>query len=386
MTQDEFFAQLSAALFSYAGQPEYSELMDDLKTHFAEALRHGESEAAVTARLGDPAEIAAGFRELMAGEVTPDATSGVTPAPASPASGDEDEFPALPPLPPTLGPDAGRPVLAVDLRSANLVVWGGPGGQPPRVNVRDARGWTARDSEIRVEDLDGSVRITQDPPTGVLGRLFNLVANVTVEVTLPVGSDGYADIRLATGNVELHGLELTGPAIVDTKVGNVKVDRCAARQWWVNGRVGNVRLEDSRGPVEAYSRTGNVVVANHTGAVSADLRSGNLTVETRRSDAPSRLVVRSGNVKASVGRLGADLWLDVRSGNVTVEVAELGANVTTHSRSGNVKAALGASTVALFRLSGSVVKNAFPTTPAPDGAPIVDLSTRSGTVKVTRLA
>jgi hypothetical protein len=362
MTEQQFLERLTAELADRAGDPALAELIDDLRAHFAEARHRGQSDADVAAALGDPAEIAAGFREAV------DGSGAGEPA----ASGDAA---AAPP------PDApARLAVTAHLHAANLVVRG-TAVDRPRVTVFQG-GQPVDQSRIHVEDLDGSLRLTQTP-VSVAERIFGWLG-YTVEIDLPTPLAGGLDLRVAAGNVTLSDVAANGPAAVDVTAGTARLTAVSAPELRVSSRAGNVELWRCAGDAEAHSQAGNAHVDSPRGTVGASSKAGNVRVTTDTMARPAHCEAAMGNARVEVERLAAPLTVRSRAGNVVLAVGTVAADLTARADCGNVKAALGDAGAARFVLHGAGVHNAFPEAAHRDGVPTVDLAAWLGSVKVTR--
>jgi hypothetical protein len=387
MTQDEFFARLAAALGPDAGRPEMAELLDDFRTHFAEALAQGLSEQDVAAKLGDPAEIADALREAAPAPPASPASGGFTPgagqpspAPAvTPGAGQAESQAAFTTSPAPAGA-AKAAKLIVDVKSANVAVHQGGGD---RIEVRITRaGQPFSDPRFQIQDLDGVVHVTETGERSWLDYLFWWQQSIKIDVAVPNPVDGAVVVRARAGDLEVAGLVLLGDGSFDTHAGNVRLRDVAAPSLHAASQAGNVETAACEAKLDALTKAGNVEVTRHRGAVQAESRAGNVEVETSVSDAPAILTTRGGNVTARIGVLTAPIRLDTRAGNAEITVDRLEADVEARTNAGNVKARFPAGAVAWFHLNGHDIRNDFDGIKPPQSAPNVTLSTRAGNVKV----
>ena len=362
MTKTEFMAELSAALKANQSDETVKGLLEDFNDHFDEALRVGQSEVDICAMLGDPAEIAADYDKETTAEV---ATAEVATADTAPAD------------------DAG---IAINLSHSNLSCEPTEGDEF-QVEVLH-NGKVVQDDTIQVRQTKSSLQVTQLRERDYIRLLFRAFIWEEVCVRVPRGFNGDMSVNMVSGNMRLNRVTIQGSLDCELTSGNVEMTQVAADEAiTVRSRSGNIILENCEGELSAHCRSGNVGVRAHKGNVlRAASSSGNVRVDADVFNKDCALEVKSGNLRLDVDRLEAALRLDCRSGNIKFSVRELGGNVTGKTRSGNIIGALRRDTRAVFLLQSSDVHNQFPNAAMPEaGVPVVDLSSRSGTVRVKQL-
>ncbi|MDR1513745.1 MAG: DUF1700 domain-containing protein, partial [Propionibacteriaceae bacterium] len=304
MTQAEFFHALEAQLSAFADRPTYADVMDDFRAHFAEALRQGRSEDEVCRQLGDPADIAAELRDILAQDA---------PAPAgSPA-------PEPTPRPAPAGSVTAR------LTSATIKCHG---GAVDRATVRvTLHGEPATDDVIRVEDLDGAIRLTQATEAGFVARLFRWIRPYLVEVTLPGRIAGGLDLSTQVGDIEVRDLSTGAPIEAKTFLGDVTCESAAAPALTVETKTGNAKFRRCTGLAHAESGAGDVDFTAHSGTVSASTKAGNIHAQTDVIDRPASCETAAGNISVQADRVAAALDLETQAGNIRVETTRLAADL-----------------------------------------------------------
>jgi DUF4097 and DUF4098 domain-containing protein YvlB len=214
---------------------------------------------------------------------------------------------------------------------------------------------------------------------GPKGGLFRSVAELTVQVSMPVDSNlvaklgladltvtgriGAADLRTGTGSVTVD--EIAGPAAVETGTGDIKVG-AAAKDLKVRSGSGDVSLE----------RLG----------ASAGVATGSGDIQVGSAAAPVQLKSGSGDIR--VGEAHDDVAATTASGVVAVETLHLG-TLQAKNVSGDIRVGVPAGVPVwtdLSTLTGHIRSSLDSAGEPADGQPFIELraTTVSGDIRLER--
>jgi len=353
MTKNEFIARLSSALSTSQSAETVEGLIADFNEHFDEAMRAGKSEEDICAMLGDPEEIAAEYgEETVRCDIPAD-----------------DAF------------------IYISLSHVNVSCE--PSGDDDfHVEVRQ-NGSVTHDDTIRIEQTDKSLRIIQQRERDFIGLLFRaFIFSETVFVRIPRRFNGNMTVLMTSGNARFNGVAFRDDFRCELTSGNVNMAQVSSGGLMtVCSRSGNITVDNCAGDLSAECHSGNVKVNYHKGNVlRASTTSGTVRVSADHITKNCMVSAKSGSVHLDCNKLDSDLVLDCHSGSIKFSIRELCGNVTGKTRSGSITGSLSRDTRAVFMLQSSVSRNMFPNAVMPEpGVPVVNLSTRSGLVRLKEL-
>jgi DUF4097 and DUF4098 domain-containing protein YvlB len=177
--------------------------------------------------------------------------------------------------------------------------------------------------QTRVEFADGTLRINSPRRTRL--HLFGGMPSVDIDVGLPTGSR--VEVSTTAGDVDCEGR--LGPVRIDTKYGNIRIERAASLH--ARTSAGDISVSAVDGAADAATSYGGIRVREAGGDLRLDSACGDIDVDlalasvgaaTKYGEVRVGQAVRGslvletayGAVEAGV-REGTAAWLDVAAGS-----------------------------------------------------------------------
>jgi DUF4097 and DUF4098 domain-containing protein YvlB len=231
-------------------------------------------------------------------------------------------------------------------------------GAPGEVRIHgdiEARSWSEKDSQQRVQELAANPPLSQEGNLIRIGGSGLHNSNASVDYTLVVPADSEIHAATGSGDVEVDGIKgpanfvsgsggitasnISGDVQALTGSGEIKFSQVQGQVQATTGS-GDITLEDVHNQVRLRSGSGDMEITNPADALEASTGSGDITIKGASADI--RLRTSSGDVVIEGNPAGSNYW-DIRtsSGDVVLQVSPSASfRLMAHSSSGDIDAAI----------------------------------------------
>src|SRR5580698_6369901 len=213
---------------------------------------------------------------------------------------------------------------------------GGPGEVRVHGDI-EARSWSEKDSQERVQQLAANPPLSQEGNLIRIGGSGTHSGNASVDYTIVVPADTEIHAATGSGDVEVDGIK--GPANFVSGSGGITASNISGDVQAMTGS-GEIKFSQVRGKVQATTGSGDMEITNPADAVEASTGSGDISIKGASADI--RLRTSSGDVVIEGNPAGSNYW-DIRtsSGDVVLQVSPSASfRLMAHSSSGDIDAAI----------------------------------------------
>src|SRR5580658_6874023 len=218
---------------------------------------------------------------------------------------------------------------------------GGPGEVRVHGDI-EARSWSEKDSQERVQQLAANPPLSQEGNLIRIGGSGSHSGNASVDYTIVVPADAEIHAATGSGDVEVDGIK--GPANFTSGSGAITAANITADVQALTGS-GEIHLTQVQGQVQATSGSGDITLDSVHNQVRLHSGSGDMEI----NNPGDSLEASTGSGDISIKGASADIRLRTASGDVVIEGNPAGSNYwDIHTSSGDV--VLQVSPSARFRL------------------------------------
>src|SRR5580658_10559437 len=231
---------------------------------------------------------------------------------------------------------------------------GGPGEVRVHGDI-EARSWSEKDSQERVQQLAANPPLSQEGNLIRIGGSGTHSGNASVDYTIVVPADTEIHAATGSGDVEVDGIKgpanfvsgsggitasnISGDVQAMTGSGEIKFSQVRGQVQATTGS-GDITLDDVHNQVRLHSGSGDIEITNPADAVEASTGSGDISIKGASADV--RLRTSSGDVVIEGNPAGSNYW-DIRtsSGDVVLQVSPSASfRLMARSNSGDIDAAI----------------------------------------------
>jgi hypothetical protein len=273
---------------------------------------------------------------------------------------------------------------------------GGPGTVQVLGTIRAGNDWRGGDPQDKVRYLEANPPIEQTGNTIRIGRIDNPAYrnNVSISYEIVIPSETRVKATTGSGSIRIEGTR--GPVDAGTGSGSIRVfdvregltahtGSGSIHLEHIGGSVetrtgsGSIRAEGIAGPVKAETGSGSIFVemtaGQGAGSRDAEVTTGSGSIEVSGVDGSLQARTGSGGIRAG-GNPSGDWDVDAASGSVTLRLEDgSSCNLVAHSSSGRITAehpGLVTESVGRRDMRGKV----------GGGGPVVQVRTRSGGITI----
>src|SRR5580658_10797631 len=191
---------------------------------------------------------------------------------------------------------------------------GGPGEVRVHGDI-EARSWSEKDSQERVQQLAANPPLSQEGNLIRIGGSGSHSGNASVDYTIVVPADAEIHAATGSGDVEVDGIK--GPANFTSGSGAITAANITA-------------------DVQALTGSGEIHLTQVQGQVQATSGSGDITLDSVHN----QVRLHSGSGDMEINNPGDSLEASTGSGDISIKGASAGFRLMARSNSGDIDAAI----------------------------------------------
>jgi DUF4097 and DUF4098 domain-containing protein YvlB len=188
----------------------------------------------------------------------------------------------------------------------------GPAGEVRIHGEIQARSWSDKSGQRRVDDVQSNPPVSQDGSLVRIGSSGITGKDVSIDYTIIVPAD--SEIRATTGSGDLEVIGLKGPANFRVGSGDIKASNIAGDIQVVAGS-GGIELSEVGGQVQASAGSGDITLDRIHGDVRLTTGSGSLEI----TDPSGKLDATTTSGDVTIRGASEDLRIRTSSGDVMVD-------------------------------------------------------------------
>jgi DUF4097 and DUF4098 domain-containing protein YvlB len=188
----------------------------------------------------------------------------------------------------------------------------GPAGEVRIHGEIQARSWSEKSGQRRVDDVQSRPPVSQDGSLVRIGGSAYNTKDVSIDYTITVPADSEIRGTTGSGDLEINGLK--GPANFTAGSGDIKASNISGDIQVVAGS-GGIGLSDIGGQVQAHAGSGDITLDRIHGDMRLQTGSGEIEV----TEPGGKLDASTSSGDVTIRGASEDISVRTSSGDVTVD-------------------------------------------------------------------